>query len=93
MGRVKIQIGPARHKYIYHPVEKGMWYASGGGGHIKSVWMCERADDKRESEKKLILLEFADMVVAYDCRWSKENVAWCSRSLRRNTAVQLRLEM
>ena len=48
-----------------------MWYASGGGGDIKSVWVCERADDPDESEKKLILVEFANRVVAYDCRWSK----------------------
>ena len=68
---MKIQIGPAKHKYIYRPVEKGMWYASGGGEEIKSVWVCERADNQHESEKKLILVEFADKVVAYDCRWSK----------------------
>ena len=48
-----------------------MWYASDGGGDIKSVWMCERAYDPHESEKKLILVEFADSVVAYDCRWWK----------------------
>ena len=71
MGRVKIQIGHEWHKYIYHPVEKGMWYASGGGGDIKSVWMCERADNEHESEKKLILVEYANSVVAYDCWWWK----------------------
>ena len=47
-----------------------MWYASDGGGYIKSVWMCERADDKHASERKLILVEFADKVIAYDCWWA-----------------------
>ena len=68
---MKIRIGPARHKYIYHPVEKGMWSAESGGGDVNGVWVCERADDKHESQRKLILVEFADKVIAYDCRWSE----------------------
>ena len=69
MGRVKIQIGLAKHEYIYHPVEKDMWFAANGGGDVYSVWMCERADDKDASDRKLILVQFADKVVAYDCSW------------------------
>ena len=69
MGRVKIQIGRAKHEYIYHPVEKDMWFAPSGGGDVYSVWMCERADDKDASDRKLILVQFADKVMAYDC--------WC----------------
>ena len=68
---MKIQIGPKKHGFIYHLVEEGMWQASDGGGDIKNVWMCQRGYDRHESEKKLILVEFADKVVAYDCRWSK----------------------
>ena len=71
MVRVKIQIGRDKHGYIYHPVDQGIWYAWGGGEDIKSVWMCERGNKQDESEKKLILVEFADSVVAYDCSWWK----------------------
>ena len=71
MGRVKIQIGRDKHRYIYHPVDQGIWYASGGGEDIKSVWMCERGNKEDESEKKLILVEYANSVVAYDCWWWK----------------------
>ena len=91
MKRVKIQIGPAKHKYIYRPVEKGMWSAESGGGDVNGVWVCERADDKHASQRKLILVEFADKVIAYDCCWGTtddmEVVFWDPREKYCRTAA------